>query len=568
MKILNDKLLGGVVESFGKSFWLVIAITATMNILMLTVPIYSLQVYDRVLTSRSAATLVYLTLIACVLIAGYSFLESIRLKVLLRLGNRFELAHAERLMQICITQSAKLSTPSSSLLRDLSVIRSFIASPQGVVALIDVPIAVLFILVVFLISPLLGFAMLFGAVVLMLIAALTDKATQDPIRLANDASLKAQVKSAEIIERSELVEALGMRRDLISNWQNATLENLHYQSSSSDRVATNTAISRWSRLVISIGMTALGAYLAIDNKITMGAMIASNILMGRGLAPLESIISLWRQIANVRLSWKRVSDALSISGRHESNIQLPKPKGKISLEKVVYAPPGAEQPTIKGLTLEFSAGTMLGVVGPVAAGKSTLAKLLCGVWRPNSGTIRLDGADVFQWPRDDFGQHVGYLPQGAELFSGSIRNNIARFSECDDSAVIEAAKLADVHEIVLRLPKGYDTLIGSGGIVLSGGTRQRIGLARALFGYPSLLVLDEPSASLDAEGEKALMNALRKMRERSTTIIVISHQPAILRDADRVAVLVDGQLHKYGPRKELLPLKEDSLANQSAAERI
>lgn len=540
--------------------------TAVMNILMLTIPIYSLQIYDRVLTSRSGATLTYLTLIACILIAGYSFLESIRLKVLLRLGNRFELEHAKRLMHTCISQSAKHSNPSSTLLRDLAVVRSFITSPQGVVVLIDIPIATLFILVVFLISPVLGLAMLLGAVLLLIIALLTDKATLEPIRLANEASQKAQVRSAEIVERSELVEALGMRRDLIANWQNAAMESLHYQSRSSDWLATNTAISRWSRLIISIAMTALGAYLAIDNKITMGAMIASSILMGRGLAPLENIISLWRQVANVRLSWKRVSDALNISDRQECTIQLPKPSGKLTLEKVVYAPPGAEQPTIKGLSLEIPAGTMLGVVGPVAAGKSTLAKLLCGVWRPYSGTIRLDGADVFQWPRDDFGRHTGYLPQDAELFSGSVRENIARFSNCEDSEVIEAAQLANVHEIILGLPKGYDTLIGPGGIVLSGGTRQRIGLARALFGYPSLLVLDEPSANLDNDGEKALMNAIRKMRQRAATIVVISHQPAILRDADRVAVLVDGQLHKYGPRKELLPLRDDLPTNSPMAE--
>jgi PrtD family type I secretion system ABC transporter len=434
--------------------------------------------------------------------------------------------------------------------------------------LIDVPIAILFILVVFLISSVLGFAMLFGAVLLVIIAVLTDRATLEPIRLASEATQRAQGRSAEIMERSELVEALGMRSALIANWHNTTLENLHHQSRSSDWVATNTAISRWSRLIISIAMTALGAYLAIDGKITMGAMIAASILMGRGLAPLENVISLWRQVANVRLSWKRVSDALMIAGRQESGIQLPKPSGRISLEKIVYTPPGAEHPTIKGLTLEIPAGSMLGVVGPVSAGKSTLAKLLCGVWKPYSGNIRLDGADVFQWPRDDFGRHVGYLPQGAELLSGTIRDNIARFSDCDDSAVIEAAKLADVHEIVLRLPKGYDTLIGAGGVILSGGTRQRIGLARALFGYPSLLVLDEPSASLDADGEKALMVALRKMRERATTIVVISHQTSILRDADVVAVLVEGQLHKYGPRRELLPLREDSVANQQMAETV
>lgn len=525
---------------------------------MLAVPIYSLQIYDRVLTSRSGATLVYLTIIACLLIAGYSILESIRLKILLRLGNRFELSHAKHLIQACITESARLSRPSSTLLRDLAVVRSFISSPQGIVTLIDVPISLLFMLTVFLINSALGGAMLFGAVLMLLIAILTEKATLELIRSANQASQEAQFTSAEIIERSELIEALGMREHLIKHWQHSAQKSLHYQSKSSDWIATNTAISRWSRLIVSIAMTALGAYLAIESRVTIGAMIASSMLMGRGLAPLENVISLWRQLTNVRLSWSRVQDALNAPNRPENTLKLPRPTGLTRLEEVTYTPPGMEHPIIKKLSLELPAGTMLGIVGPVAAGKSTLAKLICGVWKPQSGTVRLDGADVYTWERSDFGRHIGYLPQDAELLSGSIRDNIARFSESSDASIIEAAQLANVHEIILRLPRGYDTHIGPGGIILSGGTRQRIGLARAIFGNPSLLVLDEPSASLDTSGENALINVLKTMRNRGTSIVVISHQPTILHDADLIAVLVDGQINKFGPRRELLPRREDT----------
>ncbi|MDD2943140.1 MAG: type I secretion system permease/ATPase [bacterium] len=564
----KNGLLGSIILASGRSAWLVIVITVMMNLLMLTIPIYSLQIYDRVLTSHSIATLVFLTLIACILIAAYGFLEWIRLRVLLRLGNRFELAYAERLLNTCITQSARFSNPSSALLRDLAVIRSFIASPQGVVTLVDVPVAILFVVVVFLISPVLGAAMLFGGFVLLVVATFTDKSTMEPIRLGGEAAQKAQFRSAEIVERSELVEALGMRHSVIAHWQGAALEGLHYQSRSADWIAANTAVSRWARLVVSIAMTALGAYLAIHNEITMGAMIAASILMGRGLAPLENVISLWRQVINVRLAWRRVSDALVISCRPENTVELPAPVGHLSLEKVLYAPPGAEQPTIKGVSFEIPAGRMLGLVGPVAAGKSTLAKLICGVWRPGNGVIRLDGADVFLWQREDFGKHIGYLPQGTELLAGSVRDNIARFSDCDDSTVIEAASLADVHNLILRLPNGYDTLIGPGGMILSGGTRQRIGLARALFGSPCLLVLDEPSSGLDTEGEKALILALRLMRAKGTTIVVVSHQNSILRDADAIAVLVDGQLHKLGPRRELLPLPGDSPSVQHALEAV
>ena len=540
--------------------------TAAMNVLMLVVPIYSLQVYDRVLTSRSGSTLAYLTLFALVLIAGYSFMEWVRLKVLLRLGNRFELAHAQQLMDACVAQSARFSNPSSALLRDLAVVRTFIASPQGVVALIDVPVAVLFIVVVFLISPVLGFAMLFGVIVLLILAVLTDRATHEPVRLAGEAAQRAHERSAEIVERCELVEALGMRRDLVNRWLDAMHENLHQQSRSADAVADNTATGRWARLVLSISMTALGAGLAIEGKITMGAMIASSILMGRGLAPLENVIALWRQIATVRQAWQRLAGALELAARPELETRLPKPEGRVSIEQVTYGPPGAEEPTIKNLSLEIPAGGMLGVVGPVAAGKSTLAKLMCGIWRPQSGNIRLDGADIFLWPRDDIGSHVGYLPQGAELLRGTVRDNIARFTACADEAVVEAARLAGVHDIILRLPKAYDTPIGPGGLVLSGGTRQRIGLARALFGSPCLVVLDEPSASLDGEGEQALLAALRQMRERRTTIVVITHQKAILQDAEYVAVLVDGRLHNYGPRRQLMPLPGDAPGSAPAVE--
>jgi len=553
--MIRNELTGLLVmlrQTAGRATVAVGAISLAMNFFMLALPIYSLQIFDRVLLSRSGATLFYLTLIVVVFITAYSFLEGIRLKLLLRIGNRFQLAFESRVLDACIAQSARLSEPVTLPLRDLAIVRNFLASPQGIVALIDTPLALVFLLVVYLIHPLLGAAMTLGILLLMAIALATEWNTAASVKAANDAGFKAQTRAGEIVGNAGLVEAMGMRDAILRYWQNYSREGLYHQSVSGDRSALLTALGRWDRLILSVIITGLGAYLAIEDRITVGGMIAASILMGRGLAPLENLIPLWRQLIGARNAWQELNESLERYPRAENTMVLPAPTGALSLEQVTYVPPGGEVPTIKGITLQVQPGVQIGLVGPVSAGKSTLVKLICGIWKPRSGNVRMDNADVFQWNRADFGRHVGYLPQEAELFSGTIRDNIARFGDASDEEVVAAAMLAGVHGMILRMPSGYETAIGSGGATLSGGMRQRIGLARALFGNPRLVVLDEPSANLDSEGEQALLHALGELRTRHVTVVIATHQLALLKDVDQIGVIVDGQLKACGPRSEII----------------
>lgn len=552
MKHSLKSLLHTIMGTSGSAAWVVIGATVGMNLLMLVLPVYSLQIFDRVLTSRSVETLLYLTLIATVMISAYAFLEAIRLKLLLRIGNRYQLAQEGRVLDACVAESARVSEPIHQPLKDLATVRGFVSSPQGLVSLIDTPMALLFLLVVFLIHPLLGGAMLLGVLFLIGVALLTETSTTHSVTRASTAGNQAMARATEIVEKAGLIEAMGMRRAILDYWRRYNNESLHFTSVSGDRIAVNTAVGRWTRLVLSIALTGLGAYLAIQDRLTIGGMVAASILMGRGLAPLESLIPLWRQLINVRNAWQRISEALEKYPREESAMGLPAPAGPLQIEKVVYVPPGSDAPTLKGVSFQVPQGVILGMVGPVSAGKSTLAKLICGVWKPYSGTVRLDNADVYLWNRSDFGRHVGYMPQGADLFSGTVRDNIARFSPAEDAEVVNAARIAGVHDMILRLPKGYDTWVGTGGATLSGGFRQRVCLARALFGSPRLIVLDEPSANLDSAGEQALVQAMDALRQQGATIIVITHQLSVLRNADLIAVLLDGQLHRFGPRAEIM----------------
>jgi PrtD family type I secretion system ABC transporter len=553
MKHSLKSLILMIIGASGPAAWVVIVATIGMNLLMLILPIYSLQIFDRVLTSRSVETLLYLTLIAVVLLSAYAFLEAIRLKLLVRIGNRYQLGLEAQVMDACIAQSARVSEPVQQPIKDLAIVRGFVSSPQGLVSLIDTPMALLFLIVVYLIHPMLGGAMLLGIALMIVIAILTEMATTGTVTRANNAGIQAGARATEIVEKAELIEAMGMRQSILDYWRHLNNESLHFSSASGDRIAVNTAIGRWTRLILSIALTGLGGYLAIQDKITIGGMIAASILMGRGLAPLETLIPLWRQLIGVRGSWQRMNEALVRFPRQENAMELPPPSGQLQVEKVVYVPQGTEAPTLKGISFQVTNGTILGVVGPVSAGKSTLAKLICGVWKPYSGTVRLDNADVYQWDRLDFGRHVGYMPQSADLFSGTVRDNIARFSSvATDKEVVAAAQITGVHDLILRLPMGYDTWVGTGGATLSGGFRQRICLARAIFGNPKLIVLDEPSSNLDATGEQALVQVLDTMRQRGATLVVITHHIPILKNADLIAVLLDGQLHRFGPRSEIL----------------
>jgi PrtD family type I secretion system ABC transporter len=522
-----------------------------INVLILALPLYTLQVYDRVLSSRSVDTLWLLTLIVAVALALSALIDTLRARMLVRIGNAYALALGPRLMDASIAWSARNAEPNGQALRDLQTVRSFVTGPQGLVALIDAPLVPLYLLAVYAMHAGLGHAMLLGMACLIALALATEALTTRLLRAAGEAAIHAQRRIDGVMQNAEVVEAMGMRGAMRATWQESQLEAMSLASAAGDRAAHLAGVAKGLRLLLNVLLAGAGAWYAIHDQITIGAMVAVGILAARGLAPLESMIGAWKGLVATRAAIERIDDALARFPRSESAMSLPAPSGRLEVERLVYAPRGG-QPTIKGVSFSLEPGTWLGLIGPSAAGKSTLAKLICGVWQPASGSVRLDGADVFSCNRAEFGRHCGYLPQDVELFAGSIRDNIARFGPADDDEVVAAAQMAGCHQMILRLPEGYDTRIGPGGASLSGGQRQRIGLARALFRQPRLIVLDEPNASLDAEGDTALLQAIGRARDAGSTIVMITHRPSALAGADRLAVLVDGQLQHFGPREEVL----------------
>lgn len=535
---------------------LVVAVTSlAMSLLLFAMPMYSLQIYDRVFVSRSTDTLLLLSLVVLPAVTAYALLDIVRSRLLLRIGNAHVLRLAPLLFDSAVADSAKISVPDDQFVRQIGIVRGFIVGPQGLVTLFDAPLVPLFLALVYLMHVGLGHAMLFGMVVLIILASITEHFSGWCIRAAGEAGADAHGRVVSIMHNAEAIEAMGMRRAMRDYWMIAQNASLADASLAGDRSSGIGALAKWTRMLLSVSLTCLGAWYVIQNEITLGTMVAASILSARGLAPLETLIGAWRGLTAARASIEWINQKLAEGLRLESATKLPDPSGCLSVERLVYVPPGTEQPTLKSVSFAVQAGKWLAVVGPSAAGKSTLAKVMVGVWRPYSGAVRLDGADTFTWQREDFGRHCGYLPQDVELFSGSIRENIARFRHADDATdldVIAAAKLAGVHDLILRLPMGYETPIGVGGAALSAGQRQRIGLARALLGRPKLVVLDEPNSNLDAEGEIALLEALRTVRRGGATIVMIGHRPSLLMDADLIAVLVDGQLQQFGSRDEIL----------------
>lgn len=534
----------------------VVGITSSaMNILLFAMPLYSLQVYDRVMVSRSSETLLLLTLIVVLALTANSVLDAVRGRLLLRIGNAYSLQLGPRLLEAAITRSARESQPDGQVLRHLNTVRGFVASPQGLATLFDAPLVIFFLAAVYMMHMALGHAMLFGVLVLLLLTALTEALTGPPLRASSEASILAQRRIDDAMHNAEAIEAMGMRAAMRKYWFDVQRHAMGAASMASDRSSSVSAVAKWIRMILNLLITGVGAWYVIHDDITIGTMVAANVLSARGLAPLETMIGAWKGLVGARIAVGRINQMLEHPTSHEGTMKLPRPTGAVRLERVVYVPPGQEHAIVKGIGFDVPAASWLGVVGPSGAGKSTLGKLLSGVWVPRSGSVRLDGADVGSWPRADFGKYCGYLPQDVELFAGSVRDNIARFQspeEADDAAVVAAARMAGVHELILKLPKGYESQIGSGGMALSAGQRQRIGLARALLGSPRLLILDEPNSNLDNDGETALVEALRSARAGGATVIVISHRPALLVDANLVAVVVDGQLQHFGARDEVL----------------
>ncbi len=518
-----------------------------INLLTLTSSIYMMQVYDRVLASRSGPTLLYLTLFAGACLATLAALEVVRSRLLVRLGARFDAQLSGLVFMRTLTGGR-----TGQGLRDLDQLRGFLTG-QHILSLLDAPWMPIYIGLVYLLHPWLGHVALAGGVLLFLLALWNERDTREPLGEAGK-QMAAGTQFAEISARNaEAIRAMGMLPGLTALWRKRHDLGIGLQGVASDRAANVAAVAKALRFFLQIAILGVGAWLVIQQECTGGVMIASSIIMGRGLAPVEAAIGGWRGFLQARESYGRLLKGFGNDAADTQTMALPKPEGKLVFETVSGGPPDLRKFTVSNLSFTLEAGHVLGITGPSAAGKSTLARLAVGVWRPGAGVVRLDGVNVADWNREDVGPHIGYLPQDIELFPGTVAENIARFGAVDPDKVVDAAQLAGAHQVILELPQGYDTPIGPAGVNLSGGQRQRIGLARAFYGRPPMIVLDEPTSNLDAEGEAAVRQAMEALRGQST-VMVIAHRPAVLGGTDQLMVVLKGQIVNYGPTSEVMPL--------------
>ena len=549
----KSPIIDAAVGAARKALVGVAVISLFVNLLMLTVPLYMLQLFDRVLASRSEDTLVYLTIAAIGALAVLGALDMLRARVMVRLSTWMEHRMGPVALSRAVGAMVQGSTYGTQSLRDIAQVRQFVASP-ALLTLFDAPWVPIYLFVIYLLHPTLGLVGLIGAVLLFSVAVVNEVATRKPLSEANDRWVKSMRKTEAAVRNAEVIESMGLMPGIQRRWIADNQMALALQEKASDRAGTLLSLSKFLRFSVQVAMLGMGAYLAVRLEITGGAMIAASIVLGRALQPVEQAIGSWKNLVSARAAYRRLRKFFAEAPVRETDIALPAPKGHLVVERAVFVPPGGTKPTLKGVTFAAEPGEILAIVGPSAAGKSTLARLIVGAWKPTSGAVRLDGADVFAWDRVDFGRHVGYLPQDVELFEGTVAENIARLGDAADAeAVVEAARLADVHALILKLPKGYSTPIGAGGMVLSAGQRQRVGLARALFGHSRLIVLDEPNANLDAEGEKALVKSMGSAREAGALVIFISHRPSLVACADKMLMMRDGAVELFGPREDVLP---------------
>lgn len=529
-----------------------LAFSLAINILYLAAPLYMLQVYDRVISSASIVTLVMLTLLLLVALGSLSALDVVRSRVLTRASIRLDRLLAGRVVAVSVENAGRGGPIRSQPLRDFDTFRQFVTGP-GIHAMFDMPWAPIYIFVIFVLHPALGAFALGCAVVLVAMALINEWVIKAPMTEANEAAAKNYGFTEMSLRNSEVVQAMGMMPGLLQRWSRDRDRVLERQTIASERAATTQSIIKFLRMAMQSLILGLGAYLVIERSVTVGAMFAASILLGRALQPIEMAVGSWRNLVSARGAFERVKGLLLANPVRDPALALPRPSGRLAVEALVYAMPGANRPILRGVAFRIDSGEVLGVIGPSGAGKSTLARQVVGVLAPSAGAVRLDGADVSTWPRESLGRFIGYLPQDIELFSDTVAANISRFrQEGDDSEVIEAAKMAGVHDIILRLPRGYETQVGDGGATLSGGIRQRIGLARAVYGNPSLVVLDEPSSNLDSDGDVALLACISDLKSRGTSVVMITHRPNTLGSVDKLLVLKDGMSEMFGPRNEVI----------------
>jgi PrtD family type I secretion system ABC transporter len=547
-----QKLLEETIYMARKGLYVVVLFSLCINVLMLAVPVYMLQIFDRVLSSRSTDTLMLLSIIIVLAILTLALLEAVRSNIMIKIGSWID----RRLAGTVLTGSISLplkngSDPSIQGLRDLNTFRTFLSGSE-IFSFLDSPWAPIFLIFVFLLHPYLGIVALIGAIILFTLAVINEYITRPLMAAASKANIKAMQQAEAAVRNADVIEAMGLMPNLIARWDRVNAEGLNKQANASYRSGMVIAISKFVRLVLQVAMLGTGAWLVIQGKLTPGGMIAGSILMGRALSPVEQAISAWKSAIAASGAYNRLKHQVSTMPARAESMSLPVPEGKISVEGLSYIHPGQTEPVLRSINFTLAQGEALGLIGPSASGKTTLVRLLLGNITPRLGQARLDGMDVAKWDPEDLGQYCGYLPQDIELFSGTVKENIARMGEGEPEKVVEAARLAACHDMILHFSNGYDTSIGESGAALSGGERQRIALARALYGNPRFVVLDEPNANLDAVGEEALLNALKNLKEKGITVVIIGHRPNVIQHVDKILVLRQGQVQDFGAKDEVL----------------
>ena len=558
--------LRAVVLAFKPHYWRAFFFALMGALLVLVPTVYMFEVYGRVVNSRSYMTLAMLTLGVVLAYVVMEVLDWARSETLREAGVLFDRRMAPRVFQAMYENNLRRLGPTSvQPMNDLRTLRDFFPHPV-VGAVMESPISLVFMVILFMANPLLGWSAVAGAVVQVLLAWLNERSTNPPLVHANRAAIGAQQYIDGSLRNAEVIEAMGMLKHIHRRWMDKQRDFLNLQAQASDKGGAFQAGSKFVQTVMGSALLGLGGWLVLQNTLAGGAgmMIVASVLGGRMLAPVVLAVSQWRAVVNVRDAWRRLDGLLAAVPEPAESMSLPAPRGVLQVEQIVAAAPGSNAPILRGVAFALAPGEVLGVVGPSASGKTTLARVLIGLWPSMGGKVRLDGADVFAWNKLELGPHLGYLPQGVELLDGTLAENIARFGEVDRAKVEAAARLVGLHDFILALPQGYDSPVGPGGAILSGGQRQRVALARALYGDPVFVVLDEPNSSLDEAGDAALLQAIAQMKARGTTFVVMTHRVSVLGVADKMLVLRDGTQQAFGPRDQVLAALNQ--ANQSAAQ--
>jgi ATP-binding cassette, subfamily C, bacterial exporter for protease/lipase len=553
-------------QGFRRTFYTVGAFSAVTNLLMLVPSLYMLQVYDRVLNSHNEITLLMLTLMMLGAYFAMSALEMMRSFVLVRVGARFDMKMNKRIYAAAFEQNLKRAGGNAGqALQDLTSLRQFLTG-NALFAFFDAPWFPIYLFVIFVFEPSLGVFALCGTVVLVILAFVNERVSHKPLAEANSMAIASNTLATNNLRNAEVIESMGMLPNLMGRWFKMHARFLHLQAEASEKAGTVGAVTKFVQVSLQSLVLGFGALLVLEGKITSGMMIAASILVGRALAPVQQVISVWKSWSSTRSAYERLNELLEKNPVRPAGMPLPKPLGNLRIERVSAAPPGMQAPILKGVEFSIAPGDVLGVIGPSGSGKSTLARLLVGVWPAMMGKVRLDGADIFQWNKGELGPHIGYLPQDIELFGGTVSENIARFGEVDPEKVVMAAKRAGIHDLILHLPNGYDTLLGDGGAGLSGGQRQRLGLARAMYGDPALIVLDEPNSNLDDVGEQALVQAINDLRQRGKTIVLITHRTSVISITTKLLLLRDGVAEMFGPTNQVLAALQENTQRAQLAQ--